>query len=469
MSHPENSNAVKNTSNAPKDVQDLFMPVKIALSDRPLGLLEVGQKIKENGLGFVPEASRRETRLSAPFLGRTVHHISGPDEMRSVLMEHWEDWKKSPVAQRILKPVLGDAILTAHGESWRRQRMSLQPAFIKRRIERFIPAINAIARATGETLLQGEPPVEVASPLYDATYEVIETLLYTHPEADDRASVRGAIETLLVEMGALRWSDMLPLPDWMPRHMGPKAKAALRVFQNSTAQHIAQRRKSGTFGEDLLGLLLEAQDEETGQTLSDQDIRDTIMTFIAAGHETTAVTLTWTLYLLSQDLKTQDRVRAEVNAVLGEGEITAENLAQLRFTRQVIEEAMRLFPPAPIFGRVADKPSEICGYRVKRGDICMIDIYPMHRHHKLWDNPDHFDPDRWSDERRPKDRLQYLPFGAGPRACIGSSLAMMEAVIMLATFVRMAKFTPVAGYEIEPKLTITLRPKGGLPLFVERA
>ena len=459
---------MSDANHTPSTNADLFTPVSVLLADKPLGTLEIAKRMREDGMSIIPDATRFQTHLHAPFMGREIHHISGPNEMRSVLMEHWEDWHKSPIILRMLRPVLGDAILTAHGESWRRQRMSMQPAFIKRRIERFIPVMARVARHTLERMLQSEPPVEVSQLLYDATYEVIETVLFTNPEAADRADVRDAIEMLLKESGTLRWSDMLPLPGWAPRPLTPKARQARAIFRQSTMNHIQPRRKSGDYGEDLLGMLLEARDEDTGRGLSDVDIRDTIMTFIAAGHETTAVSLTWALYLIANDPKTQKRLQDEAARVLGKEGVTKDNWGDLTFTRQVIEEAMRLFPPVPLISRQAVSSTELCGEPVRKGDVAVLSIYGMHRNQSLWDNPDQFDPDRWSKERRPQERLQYLPFGAGPRACIGASFAMMEATIMLATFMQCVEIAPVPHNEVRPKLTVTLRPDGGLPLNVER-
>ncbi|HCY54631.1 MAG TPA: cytochrome P450, partial [Oceanicaulis sp.] len=223
-------------------------------------------------------------------------------------------------------------------------------------------------------------------------------------------------------------------------------------------------------GNDLLGLLLTVRDEETGKGLSDTDIRDSVMTFVAAGHETTGIALTWALYLLANQPEAQVRLREEAKAVLGGGPATAEHVGQLYFTRQVLEEAMRLYPPAPMVARRAVRATEICGRPVRKGDVALLAFYCLHRHTTLWDEPDRFDPDRWLRDRRPTDRYQFLAFGGGPRACIGMGFAMMEAAIMLATLVRELDISPRPDAPpVELAMQVTLRPAGGLHLNVKPA
>lgn len=445
----------------------LFEPVACVPLDRPVSLIETGRLMRENPMSILPGALFRETMLTGPYIGKSVHEISGPAEMRSVLQDNFHAWRKSPLILRMLRPILGDAILTAHGESWRRQRMSLQPAFLRRRIEHFIPIMDEVATATAERLARAPQPVEVQSVLNDATFSVIEQVLFSDAVEFDRAGVRAAIEVILEETGTMRMSDLVPMPEWMPRVMSLRAIRARHVFRKAALAQIRRRRAQGDPGDDLLGLLLKMRDEKTGQKLSDTDIRDTVMTFIAAGHETTAIALTWTLYLVANDGETQERLRAEADGVL-DGALTPEAVARLSFTRQVIEEAMRLYPPAPILGRRAVEPTEICGRPVKKGDVVLLAFYALHRHRTLWDHPDHFDPDRFSPERRPQDRYQFMAFGGGPRACIGASFAMMEAAIFLARFVSRLSFAPVEGADVYPVMQVTLRPRGGMPLRIAR-
>jgi len=448
---------------------DAFRPARVTPLDRPTNLLKTGMMMRENPLSILPAPLFEHTILSGPYLGRSVHHVSGPAEMKSILQDNFEDWRKSPLIQRMLKPVLGDAILTAHGESWRRQRMTLQPAFLKRRLDPFAPIMAEAAAMAVERLGSPQTP-EIMSVMSDATFAVIERVLFSDVEGFDRSEVRAAIEVLLEEIGQMRLSDLAPVPEWMPRVMTPRAGRARKVFRKAVEGQIERRRKASDPGTDLLGLLLTVRDEQTGEGLSDVDIRDSVMTFVAAGHETTGIALTWALYLLANRPEAQARLREEALAVLEDDPAGAEHVNQLYFTRQVLEEAMRLYPPAPMVARRAVRATEICGRPVRKGDVALLAFYCLHRHQTLWDHPDSFDPDRWLRDRRPADRYQFLAFGGGPRACIGMGFAMMEAAIMLATLVRDLEFAPLPGSApVELSMQVTLRPAGGLHLAVKPA
>lgn len=442
-----------------------FQPARITPLEKPTPLLKTGMMMRENPLSILPALLFERPILSGPYLGRKVHHVAGPAEMKAVLQDNFDAWRKSPLIQRMLRPVLGDAILTAHGESWRRQRMTLQPAFLKRRLDPFAPIMAEAAEMAVRQLSAPQTP-EIMSVMSDATFAVIERVLFSDVEGFDRGEVRAAIEVLLEEIGRMRVSDLAPVPEWMPRPMSLKARTARAVFRKAVEGQIARRRAASEPGTDLLGLLLTVRDEETGRGLSDTDIRDSVMTFVAAGHETTGIALTWALYLLAHQPQAQARLRAEAREVLGEGAATAEHVARLYFTRQVLEETMRLYPPAPMVARRAVKDTVIGEREVKKGDVALLAFYCLHRHRTLWDNPDGFDPDRWLRDRRPTERYQYLPFGGGPRACIGMGFAMMEAAIMLATLVRDLEFTPASTRPVELAMQVTLRPKDGLRLSV---
>jgi len=454
------------SANLARPPEGLFEPVRSPGLTAPTSLMETARLMRRNPMAILPEALFETTRLTGPYLGRKVHEVSGAAEMKSILQDNFQAWRKSPLILRMLTPILGDSILTAHGESWRRQRMTLQPAFLKRRIDRFVPIMASAGMDAVETLLGADGPVDVHGVMNDTTFSVIERALFSDVEGFDRGEVRAAIEVLLEEIGRMRYSDLVPSPEWAPRLMGLGALKARSVFRAAADSQIKRRRALDDPGEDLLGLLLSARDEETGAALSDRDIRDTLMTFIAAGHETTAIAMTWALYLISHDEACQDALRAEADAVFGAGAPDAEAVPRLVLARQVIEESMRLFPPAPILGRRAVADTEICGHPVRKGDVALLAFYCLHRHKTLWEHPDHFDPDRWNPQRRPRDRYQFLAFGGGPRACIGAQFALQEAAIILSLIVSRTRITPAHG-EVEPVMQVTLRPKGGMRLKIK--
>ena len=230
---------------------------------------------------------------------------------------------------------------------------------------------------------------------------------------------------------------------------------------------LTRERAAGFPGGGLMAKLAQATDPESGERMSDALITGNLLTFAAAGHETTAKALTWTLYLLARSPAWQERIADEVSRVVGKGPVEAHHLEALAITSRVIKEAMRLYPPAPVLGRMATKPVDIGGQHFKPGAMLVIPIWAIHRHRALWDDPDRFDPDRFLPEAETRmKRAQYMPFGFGPRICIGMAFAMMEATVLLATFVRAMRFDWDGRLAPEPISRVTLRPKGGMPLTV---
>lgn len=433
---------------------------------RPLGLWKTASVLRHSPVEILPQEAFQFTRISAPFLGRTIHTLSGPDELKAVLADDPDAWRKSPLIQRILRPILGEAILTAHGDWWKVQRKAMQPGFVRQRIQALIPAMSASAETAIDSLLQADGPVDVTPALNHAALSVIEAALFTRPDNFDRGKIRAAIERVFEETGRTRFSDLLPLPETAPRILGPKALGARKVLRDAVSAEIALRR-AGETRDDLLQLLLEAQAED-GRGLSDIDVRDNVLSLVIAGHETTAIAIGWALYVLSCRPDWQDRVREEVTDVAGDEPLDVRHLPGLVFVRQIIDETLRLYPPAPLVGRQAIRDTQICEREVKKGDVAILAFYALHRHHRYWPDPDSFDPERFSMENRPTDPWLFKAFGGGPRACIGSGFALTEAVIILASLVRRCRFSVPEGYAPYPVMTVTLRPDGGLPLIVEK-
>jgi cytochrome P450 len=230
---------------------------------------------------------------------------------------------------------------------------------------------------------------------------------------------------------------------------------------------IAERRTLQTEGRDLLSMLLLAQDEETGQGMNDRQVRDEVMTLLLAGHETTANTLTWTWYLLSQSPEIERRLHTELNEVLGGRVPTVEDLPALKYTRMILEEALRLYPPAPILSRKAIADDELQGYPIAANSMILISPYVTHRHPAFWEEPEQFDPERFRPERSAaRPPYAYFPFGGGPRICIGNHFAMMEAQLILATVAQRYRLRLVPGHPVEPQVVVTLRPRYGLPMTI---
>lgn len=444
-----------------------FIPPMPARQRKPLGLLGTARVLRHSPVEILPQEAFQFTRISAPFLGRTVHTLSGPEEMKAVLQDDPEAWRKSPLIQRMLRPILGEAILTAHGDWWKTQRKAMQPGFVRQRIMNLVPAMSDAAAFAAKSIADQPAGTDITPALNRAALSVIERALFTEANDFDRGQIRSAIELVFSETGRTRFTDLLPLPETTPRILGPKALKARKTLRTAVSAEITARRQSGTTREDLLQLMLEAQTEAGEAALSDIDIRDNVLSLVIAGHETTAIAIGWALYILACRPDWQDRVRAEAAAVSSVA-FAADDVARLVFTRQIIDETLRLYPPAPLVGRQAIRDTQICERAVKKGDVAIIAFYALHRHHRYWERADVFDPERFNRENRPSDPWVFKPFGGGPRACVGSVFALTEAVVILATLVRDLEFSVPGGFMPRPVMTVTLRPEEGLPLVAKR-
>ena len=271
----------------------------------------------------------------------------------------------------------------------------------------------------------------------------------------------------MLQTARLSLLDVIGAPAWVPRPGRLFSGASLRAMKSAANGAIAGRKMRPKTGvPDLLDLLLAAEDPTTKRQMSTDELRDNLLTFIVAGHETTALTLAWALYLCAHDPAVQDAARSEAQGVLGSRPAEAGDLPALPLMRRIVDEALRLYPPAAFLARTAMEPDSLCGREVRVGDTVILPIYALHRNALLWDNPDGFNPDRFADPKS-IDRFSYLPFGDGPRICIGASFALQEAVIILATLLARFRFTAIPGRAPKPVMILTLRPEGGVWLGVE--
>jgi len=263
--------------------------------------------------------------------------------------------------------------------------------------------------------------------------------------------------------------SLLGVPAWMPYPGKGKSARGRHYLRAIVTQRVAERRKSGVRNEDLLSLLLDASDPETGEAFSDTEVIDNILTFIGAGHETTALALTWTFYLLSNHPEIEAKILAEISEVCGGSELQADQVARLEYTRQVVMEAMRVYPPVAAVGREVMAPFMMSEHQLQAGNRVLIPIYAVHRHKLLWENPEIFDPERFAPEAvKARHRFAWLPFGAGPRICIGMQFALLEAVAILGTLLPAVHLRVQPGYVPVPKSRITMRPAQGMPMTIEK-
>lgn len=438
------------------------LPAHVPLVREPWSMLKSLRAARKNLLSILPDIATRQPMVSGK-TGRRWHMVMDPDAIRRMLLERVEDYPKSLVTKNLLRPAIGDSLFIAEGAHWRWQRRAAAPVFSHRNVTNLAPVMQRAALAACDRITAAGPrAVNVADEMTRATFDVISDVTFSGDEGFDRGAIHKAIDAYIAEAGKISLFDMLGLPDWVPRPGRAFAGNALRDMKAVADHAIEMRHSRGPSNPlDLLDLLLAGEDPETKRQMNTGELRDNLLTFIVAGHETTALTLSWALYLMGFDQIAQTRARAEARAALNGRAATASDLENLPYTRQIVEETLRLYPPAAILSRTAQKHDTMSGRKILPGDTVMIPIYALHRNHLLWQDPDAFDPDRFAD-RKAIPRYSYLPFGDGPRICIGASFALQEAVIILATLLSRFHFTPVEGRKPNPVMILTLRPEGGV-------
>ena len=450
-----------------------FYPPAPLPRQKPLGPLALLRVLARNPLeAWTQEHFEKPIVMGGLSIGR-VALVSDPAAIRRVLMDNVQNYQKDWLQQRVLSAGLNNGLLTVEGQQWRTQRRALAPLFARRTASNFTATMTEAAAGIVERLNAREDRVDdIAVEVTRVTLDVLERTMFSDGLGRDTEDIRIAMKHYFEAIGKLDPFDVLGVPAAVPRLSRWKVRPMLRLFESAIDTIIATRRKRladepDAVPRDILTLLLEARDPETGAALSETEVRANILTFIAAGHETTANCITWTLYLLSQSPEWRSRVQAEADRELDGGhDKLSERLVE---TRAVIEEANRLYPPIAAISRAALGPDELAGEPIRRGTMVVIAPYVLHRHRTLWSDPDRFDPNRFLDgERERIDRFAYLPFGTGPRVCIGAALAMQEASIVVATVMRHFTLELAPGHAVWPLHRVTIRPAGGLPMIVKR-
>jgi cytochrome P450 len=452
------------------DSADAFMPASIEPPDRPLPYFRALRTALDNPVAGWPRAIYQSPIYAQPHRHFPLVYVCDPEALRIVLVERAEDFPKAPLWLRLLRPMLGQGILTSEGRQWRWQRQAAAPAFQpKHLLSCAAPMLEAGERAVRRWRGQGDDQVlDIAAEMIRITFEVILDTMLGGRDGHDIDAMSREFANYVADLGKPTLADVAGAPAWLRGLAAPRAMAAVRHMR-AAAEAMIARRRAGAARDDLFEAMLNARDAESGRAMSDADIRDNLLTFLAGGHETTALTLTWAIYLLSHHPDAQSRVRQEVEraATKGVGAVM-DPLADLPFTKQVVQETLRLYPAFPALSRVCRKSCTLSGRVIRAGEIVVIPIYALHRHALYWNQPDLFQPDRFAPasglDRR---RYIYMPFGGGQRVCIGAAFAMMEATLLLAHLLRAASFEPIASHAVQPVLRITLRPDGGLPTRVK--
>ena len=443
------------------------LPVRVPLHTQPLGIYGSFRAGRRNVLELIPEVATRVPILSG-VTGKRWHMVMDPGALKQILRDRVDDYPKSVVTKLILGPAIGQSLFVAEGAHWQWQRRAAAPVFSHRNVTALAPVMTLAATRSAERIAaQVGRAADLFAEMVTATFEVISDVTFSGGTGFDRDAIHDAIESYISQTARISLLDVIGAPAWVPRPGRIFSGASLRQMKSAANGAILGRKSRPQTGvPDLLDLLLAAQDPTTKRQMSTDELRDNLLTFIVAGHETTALTLAWALYLCAHDPAVQDAARAEAMGVLQGRAATAADLAALPLTRRIVDEALRLYPPAAFLARTAMAPDTLCGREVKVGDTVILPIYALHRNALLWDNPDAFDPSRF-DQTRAVDRFAYLPFGDGPRICIGASFALQEAVIILATLLSRFRFSAIAGRAPKPVMILTLRPEGGVWLGVE--
>lgn len=437
----------------------------------PRGLPLVGmiRHLLRDNLGFMMQMARTYGDVVHYRVGNLkVYQINHPDAIKRVLVDNSGNYGKGAFQIGTLKELLGSSLFMSDGDFWLRQRRLMQPVFHRKQLAVFATEMTAITQESMDRwTARPDPgaPLDIALEMMRLTLDVATQTLFSTRLTNDMAAL-GKLLTLVAEDVSFRFQMPLYPPVQVPTRRNRRFLKALAELDALIYGIIGQRRRELTAGSapnDLLTLLLLARDEETGEGMSDQQLRDEVMTLFAAGHETTAKALTWLWYLLSLHPQIERRLYDEVDTALAGRTPTLADLPALQYTRQVIEETMRLYPPAWITSRQVEAEDTLGGCTIPAGALVWISPYVVHRHPAFWDNPEGFDPDRFApDQIRSRPKFAYFPFGGGPHLCIGRDFALMEAQLVVATIVQRYRLSLVPGHKVTPEAIVTLRPQDAL-------
>ncbi|PJI40301.1 cytochrome P450 [Ferrovibrio sp.] len=446
-----------------------FIPAFPARHERRLPLLQLLKTLRENAIGtYTQDAFERDIIIYR--LGfKPMILANHPNLIRHVMLDNAANYERDPVGKRLLEPGLGKGLLTSEGADWKRQRRMMAPIFQPRRLAGFAAIMTEYSERLAGKLaaLPATCTVDMAEQMMLLTLDIIARTMFGSDDGADVSAVGPAMDRYQATVRP-NIPDLIGLPRWVPRPAAGEGQRALAEMDAIINGLIQRRRERNDLGNDLLGLLLAARDDETGAALDDREVRDQMATFFLAGHETTATALAWTWYLLSHASDVEAKLHAELDGLLGGRAATYADYERLTYTRMVLEEAMRLYPPAHTTARQAIAEDRFGEIAIPPGTMVIVSPYIMQRHRLYWRNPDVFDPENFAPERTAqRRRYTYLPFGAGPRICIGQGFAMIEAVLILATLAQKLRARLVPGTKVAPVAKITLRPSPGLPMTIQ--
>lgn len=400
----------------------------------------------------------------------TYYLIRHPKDLQRVLLDNHRNYSKDLFVWRNLSSLLGNGLLISEGDFWLRQRRIIQPAFHRERIARFA---EMMSRESARTFADWErpartgEPIEVLQHMMSLTLRIVAQALMSVEVEGESHALGGDLTYVLTSIMDRNTAPYMYLPMTVPTPANRRFKAAVRSIDEMVLGVIRKRRARQDSEADLLSMLMAMKDEDTGEMMSDAQLLDEVKTMILAGHETTANALAWTLYLLGENPRAQDRLRQELAQVLADRDPGLSDIQRLPYTKMVIQESMRIYPPAWLTYRRVEQDDVVGGFRIPKRSVAVISPYMTHRHPDFWPDPERFDPERFTpgwDAGKP--RFAYFPFGGGPRQCIGNEFAMLESQIILASCLRRFKIESVPGHPVVPQPSVTLRPKFGIKVRV---
>jgi unspecific monooxygenase len=434
-----------------------------------MGRLARVAAIRKSTIGSWSQRAYEDDVIRGRFFGHSSFILNTPAAIRHVLVENYENYTRTPAGIRVLRPMLGEGLLLAEGRNWKHQRRTLAPAFTPRAVTTLVPhMVSAIDEAVAALDRQRDAPVDLREVMQRMTLEIAGRTMFSFSMTHHGAALRDFVIEYGSRLARPHFFDLVLPTGWPSPQDVPRAFFRRRWTRFIRAL-IAERRTAGKAQDapprDLFELMVAARDPETGQAFSDEQLGDQVATMILAGHETTATALFWSLYVLALDPATQHRVAAEVRAI---ADHDTSDIERLKFTRAVIDETMRLYPPAFLIARAAAGPDTLDGLDVAKGDVILIAPWLLHRHEKLWNDPNAFVPERFAPGAPAPDRFAYLPFGVGPRVCIGAHFAIVEATLALAKIIGAFHVELLDDVPVMPMGVVTTQPDRSPPFRLTR-
>ena len=443
-------------------VRQPLVPPSPPRASPDMGLFKRMAAMRKNAIATWGQRSYEEDVIKVGFVGRNTFILNTPDSIRHVLVDNYENYVRTPAAIRVLKPMLGEGVLIAEGRNWKHQRRTLSPAFTPRAVETLVPHMVAATDATiAKLYVASAGPVDLREAMQRMTLEIAGRTMFSFGMDRHGAALRDFVMEYGARLARPHVFDMV-LPLSWPSPQDISRRFFRKRWTRFVAMLMAERRAAGKNADapprDLFDLMGAARDPETGAAFSDEQLGDEVATMILAGHETTATALFWALYMLALDPATQEEVATEVRAAQG-----AIKMERLKFTRAVIDETMRLYPPVFLIARAASGPDMIAGLQVRKNDFVLVSPWLLHRHEKLWRDPNAFIPARFM-QGDPPDRFAYLPFGVGARICIGAHFALVEATLALAKLIGAFRVELLDKEPVLPVGVVTTQPDRS-PMF----